>query len=232
MAQFLRVRRRDYLFYLRTYTSKRFRKCYYEVLGVPKTASQKEIKEAFVKLSKELHPDLNKNKNSHNDFTALNEAYTVLSKTHTRSAYDFNQYRTSSQAAYNKSQYPYEDYRYYNTRMYTGPREHAYRDTHKDENARARDRRETANLVFLCIGIMIVGSILQGILIKYPLFFSRDALLKRSKRIEEEYQKLKAEREKRTNDETMTILINRYNADRKLREQYRETKAAEKKSFW
>lgn len=62
---------------------------HYEVLGLTPAASHSEIRNAFVKLSKETHPDRNPNDpENHVKFVRLNEAYTVLSKFQTRREYD------------------------------------------------------------------------------------------------------------------------------------------------
>jgi len=67
-------------------TSKR---SYYEILGVKNNATQSEIRDAFVRLSKKYHPDVNKDdKNAHHQFVEINEAYTVLSKNDSRRDYD------------------------------------------------------------------------------------------------------------------------------------------------
>lgn len=50
---------------------------YYGRLGVPKTASDDEIKKAFYRLAKEYHPD--SKKGFEDKFKEINEAYTVLS---------------------------------------------------------------------------------------------------------------------------------------------------------
>lgn len=62
---------------------------YYEVLGIPKTASDDEIKKAFRRLARQYHPDVNKDDpNAEKKFKEVNEAYEVLSDPQKRAAYD------------------------------------------------------------------------------------------------------------------------------------------------
>ncbi|ATW25353.1 molecular chaperone DnaJ [Candidatus Formimonas warabiya] len=62
---------------------------YYEVLGVPRTASEDEVKKAYKKLAKKYHPDLNPDsRTAEEKFKEINEAYEVLSDTEKRSRYD------------------------------------------------------------------------------------------------------------------------------------------------
>ncbi|ELR20284.1 DnaJ domain containing protein [Acanthamoeba castellanii str. Neff] len=59
---------------------------YYDILGVPKDASQAHIKKAFKKLSVKLHPD--KNPDGRDQFVELSNAYQVLSDPEARAKYD------------------------------------------------------------------------------------------------------------------------------------------------
>src|SRR5258707_14615624 len=62
---------------------------YYQILGVPKTASEKDIKNAYRKLARKYHPDLNPNDTeSHKKFQQINEANEVLSDPEKRKKYD------------------------------------------------------------------------------------------------------------------------------------------------
>lgn len=61
---------------------------YYEVLGVPRTASQDDLKRAFYKLARQYHPDVNKEPDAPAKFKEVNEAYQVLSDADKRAMYD------------------------------------------------------------------------------------------------------------------------------------------------
>src|SRR5579863_193657 len=62
---------------------------YYEVLGVPKSADDQQIKSAYRKLAKELHPDYNPgDASSEEKFKEAAEAYSVLIDPQKRAAYD------------------------------------------------------------------------------------------------------------------------------------------------
>lgn len=64
-------------------------KDYYEVLGVPRTATQKEITSAFRKLARKHHPDLNAgDKQAEGRFKEISQAHDVLSDAKKRSLYD------------------------------------------------------------------------------------------------------------------------------------------------
>jgi curved DNA-binding protein len=64
-------------------------KDYYKALGVAKTASAKEIKQAFRKLARKVHPDVNPDDTSaEGRFKDLNEAYEVLGDPEKRKKYD------------------------------------------------------------------------------------------------------------------------------------------------
>jgi curved DNA-binding protein len=64
------------------------RRDFYEVLGVPRTATQDEIQKAYRKLARQHHPDVNKDPGAEDRFKEISEAYDVLSDPQTRRRYD------------------------------------------------------------------------------------------------------------------------------------------------
>jgi DnaJ-class molecular chaperone len=78
---------------------------YYATLGVPKTATEKEIKQAYRRLARKHHPDVNPgDRSAETRFKEVNEAYEVLGTPETRKKYDelganWRQYEQAGPAA-------------------------------------------------------------------------------------------------------------------------------------
>lgn len=63
-------------------------KDYYKILGIPRSATDDEIKKAYRKLALRYHPDKNKSPNAEEKFKEVAEAYEVLSDKSKRDLYD------------------------------------------------------------------------------------------------------------------------------------------------
>src|SRR5215204_3901079 len=90
---------------------------YYKILGRDKSASTEDIKKAYRKLARKLHPDINPNdKEAHKKFQQVNEANEVLSDPEKRKKYDqygkdwqhaeqFEQARQSQQQGFGRERF-------------------------------------------------------------------------------------------------------------------------------
>src|SRR6202034_2854387 len=63
-------------------------KDYYKVMGVPRDATEAQIKQAYRKLARKYHPDVSKEKDAEARFKEVGEAYEVLKSPEKRAAYD------------------------------------------------------------------------------------------------------------------------------------------------
>jgi DnaJ family protein C protein 30 len=61
---------------------------FYDVLGVPSSASQSQIKNAYIELTKKHHPDVSGSEDSRVKFQLIADAYSVLGNVHSRRMYD------------------------------------------------------------------------------------------------------------------------------------------------
>lgn len=61
---------------------------HYEVLGIPKTASQEDIKKAYKKKAKEFHPDVSSDDKAEEKFKEISESFEVLSDENKKAQYD------------------------------------------------------------------------------------------------------------------------------------------------
>jgi DnaJ family protein B protein 6 len=79
--------------------------CYYEVLGLKKTATTDEVKKAFRKLAVKWHPDKNPDNKAEatEKFKEISEAYEILSDEHKRKNYDRYGFAGLSKADVNSS---------------------------------------------------------------------------------------------------------------------------------
>lgn len=85
-------------------------KDFYQILNVPRAASQEEIKKAYYNLAKKYHPDINKTEIE--KFKEINQAYTVLSDLVDKTKYDAGE--TSSQDSSKASSSKSRPYHYGN----------------------------------------------------------------------------------------------------------------------
>ena len=61
---------------------------YYQILGVPRDASEADLKKSYRKLARQYHPDVSKDAAAEEKFKEVNEAYDVLKDAEKRQAYD------------------------------------------------------------------------------------------------------------------------------------------------
>ncbi|XP_015112268.1 dnaJ homolog subfamily C member 4 [Diachasma alloeum] len=192
-----------YLKHAQRYYAVRRGQNYYEILGVKNDASRKDIRAAFLNISKQVHPDTG-NKTGHTEFIKLTEAYNVLSKDSTRKEYDAklsarNQLRYTSYHPVGRTYYGHreshsEHWRADHLRRKGGGPFATYDRTHFESGDPKNVSKTT--IVLLCVLLSAVGFSLQILAVVYSPTLDREKMLERSARYSAELEKLR-ERAKR-----------------------------------
>lgn len=86
-------------------------KKYYDILGVPLSANQTQIKRAYYKLAKQFHPDICKEPNAKEMFIKINEAYEILTSDEARASVKRNKQETYSPSSYTRTRASEKAYR-------------------------------------------------------------------------------------------------------------------------
>ncbi len=135
---------------------------YYDILGVDQTASKRDVRSAFLTLSKKHHPDINKKQDANNHFMAISEAYNTLYNPAKRYHYDLHLRST-------KSHHLSDTLNSDSSSAY----EHAgnYRNISEEEwakmyQASVRPKRDHTPLILVLIAIMVTGSVVHSMRIQ------------------------------------------------------------------
>lgn len=151
-------------------------KTHYEVLGVPASASQAEIKNAFISKSKECHPDVNPEKlELHDLFVQVNEAYITLGSPASRVQYDQSLQVPQTTWSNTANQSPvspfggvprnrenrthFEQYR----NQYSQQRDYGFRVNHSHTRRRHYNKR----VMFGVVLFMMTGGAVSYLVIRY-----------------------------------------------------------------
>ncbi|XP_012257278.2 dnaJ-like protein 60 [Athalia rosae] len=216
MYKILRVNVSDLPVLCRCYGTQRKQPNHYETLCIEKDSTQKEIRDAFIKLSKKLHPDMGMEGN-HAKFVKVNEAYKILSKELSRRQYDMElKYRHGAAHYYEPHYRPGSHHqRAQNYYYYDDPRQWASSQSKEDfENnyygIKGVKRVSNTTIAMMCVLVFVMGSIVQGMAIKYSFVRNQQYLQKRHLKAEEHHKEVRANAINKTRKEQLTNLEQRY----------------------
>jgi DnaJ family protein C protein 4 len=175
---------------------------YYELLGVNQDCSQKDIKGAFIDLSKKFHPDTKSQSNDDKIFKEILEAYQILSKPHSRKNYDL------SLRGIHTVNYVTEDivYRPYES---NGNKQRPYDNSDNYYGVKGIKKIANWKIVVACAIFGIVGFFLQMAAIKYSFTFKSKKLDERNTKFAEQHKATREEALKYGNDENISRWLER-----------------------
>ncbi|XP_026493980.1 dnaJ-like protein 60 [Vanessa tameamea] len=192
--------------FVRLYSSSK--KTHYEVLNLQKNCTDKDIKNAFIQMSKEYHPDKNKNEKAQENFVRIVEAYNVLGKPSSRAQYD----QISHLDNQNTYSYVYKTHTPYNWRTtYNG--QSNYQNYNEKTNSyygvKGWKKMSNTDLILICFGIAVVGVILQVVIIRESYHIHRKKNDDKSIKLAEELEKVRATARGKTRDMQTQVLLDK-----------------------
>ncbi|XP_063538242.1 dnaJ-like protein 60 isoform X5 [Cydia strobilella] len=185
------------------------KKCPYDVLRLRRNCTDKEIKEAFIKMSKEYHPDKNKDAKAQERFVSIVEAYNVLGKPSSRAQYDIL-YRSNQSAYVQRTHVPWNlrnnpayQYQYQKTQTNTQqPRqERSY------YGVSGVKKMPNYMIIMICLGFGLVGLVIQMYVIRQSFLLHRENINEKSRIAAEELDKVRAAAEENGNELQTRLLL-------------------------
>ncbi|KAG6442452.1 dnaJ-like protein 60 [Manduca sexta] len=186
------------------------RKSHYEVLNLRKNCTDKEIKEAFIKMSKEFHPDKNKDAKAQEKFVQIVEAYNVLGKPSSRAQYD-----GMREVFTGPSPYVYKPHVHYNFRK--NPQYSYYDSTGQSQSAKANAKsyygvdgiKKLPNyyIILICFGVAFIGVVLQIYVIRNTYVLQQRQAQEKSKYLAEELDRVRSAAQSNGNELQTRLLL-------------------------
>ncbi|XP_070505097.1 uncharacterized protein [Chironomus tepperi] len=177
-------------------------KNFYEILELKQDCTQKDIKEQFVNLSRQHHPDMKDDCDCDKEFKKILEAYQVLSKPHSRANYDLalQGIHTVNYVTNDVVHRPFEE----NDKRWTSPNA----DT---GYYGVKGIKKVANwkIVLACLIFCATGIIAQVFAISKSFTFKRDKLREQTIAYNEMHKKTRSEALKNDNLTNLQNMLNR-----------------------
>lgn len=162
-------------------------------MRISSNATQKEIRDAYIKLSKQVHPDCGK-KGNHDEFVKINEAYSILSNIQSKRSYDIDLKQNNIR----------ENYYYQNARS-NNCHQYAY-DMYYSTYRRKPTQAEKRKAIIIWVSLMITGLLIQVIRVIVWSNVNQNAALRKSGKIMLEVEDSNKKYENKTLEEKLEML--------------------------
>uniref|UniRef100_A0A0B7AY96 J domain-containing protein n=1 Tax=Arion vulgaris TaxID=1028688 RepID=A0A0B7AY96_9EUPU len=165
---------------------------HYDILGITKEATSEDIRAAFIKKSKECHPDINRtDPNNHKKFVLVNEAYSVLNKPLSRSDYDasitYPHHRTYQQSM-SQSSRPYGNYSWVDYDEQIRRAQNIRNEEHKMRShygTAGQKRTLNFKVVAACLLVMLISSVVHYFAVMKVSLMHKNMLDKQDAKLQE-----------------------------------------------